>query len=102
MNILHLIAQDSFIMTSKSLIKFFGLYEANIIGLFASVSNYNDQINPNADGWFYVTYDRIKEELNLTEDKAEKPIKNLIDSKILMVKKEGIPYRKYFKFNNEN
>lgn len=88
-------------MTNKKLIKSFGLYEANLIGLFATVSNYNEIQNPDADGWFYVTYERIKEELNLTEDKAEKPIKALVDSGILMVKKEGIPYRKFFKFNNE-
>lgn len=101
MNILHFLAQDSFIMVSQRCIDVFGFLEASIIGLFAGVSNYTEQTNPEADGWFYVTYDKIETRLKLSDYVAKKPIDNLIKAKILLEKREGIPQRRYFKFDKQ-
>lgn len=101
MSILHLISQDGFIAVNKRLISLFGFYEAALVGLFASVHNYNETINPNYDGWFYVTYDKIEKELKLSDYVAKKPIDNLIAQGIFFEKREGIPLRRFFKFNKE-
>ncbi len=101
MSILHLISQDSFIAVNQKLIDTFGLYEACIIGHFASVTNYNQMTIPDYDGWFYVTYEKLERKLKLTEDKAAQPIKNLEKSGIIEIKKKGVPCRRYFKFNQE-
>lgn len=98
MNILQLVASDSFIATNKSLIKEFGLIEANIIGLFASVSNYNKKVD---DGWFYITYEKIEEELRISKHISSKAIEKLIISGILIDKKKGVPCRRYFKFQED-
>jgi len=97
MNILQLIASNSFIATNKELIKLFGLIEANIIGLFASMANYNNKDG----GWFYITYDKIEEELNISKHISSKAIEKLIKSGIIIDKKQGVPCRRFFKFQEE-
>ena len=97
MNILQLIASNSFITTNKSIIKLFGLIEANIIGLFASMANFNNK----DDGWFYITYSKIEEELNISKHISSKAIEKLIESGVLIDKKQGVPCRRFFKFQEE-
>ena len=97
MNILQLIASNSFITINKSIIKLFGLIEANIIGLFASMANFNNK----DDGWFYITYSKIEEELNISKHISSKAIEKLIESGVLIDKKQGVPCRRFFKFQEE-
>jgi len=99
MNILQLIASNSFITTNKAIIKLFGLIEANIIGLFASMANFNDKNNN--DGWFYITYERIEDELNISKHISSKAIEKLIKSGVLIDKKQGVPCRRFFKFQEQ-
>lgn len=105
MSILHLISQDSFIVVNQKLIDLFGYYEAGIVGLFGSVHNYSEsecqRKGVQFDGWFYVTYDKIYRRLKLSENKAKTPIDNLEKAGIFFTKKEGVPCRKYFKFNKQ-
>ena len=89
MNILNFIAQDGFIMLNKSIIKIIGLHESIVLGAFASKQNYND-------GWFYFTYEEIEEITTLSKHQASKAIENLINSNILIDKREGVPCRRYF------
>ncbi len=98
MNLLQLIASSSFITLNKNLIKIFGLEGAAIVGTFASIHNYNEQQNPNYDGWFYVTYDKIEDELGLSKHIASNAIEALMSRGILKDKRVGIPCRRYFKF----
>ena len=97
MNILQLIASNSFITTNKAIIKLFGLIEANIIGLFASMANFNNK----DDGWFYITYERIEEELNISKHISSKAIEKLIKNGVLIDKKQGVPCRRFFKFQED-
>lgn len=89
MNILQFIAQDGFIMLNKSIIKIIGLHESIVLGAFASKQNYND-------GWFYFTYEEIEEITTLSKHQASKAIENLINSNVLIDKREGVPCRRYF------
>jgi DNA-binding transcriptional regulator GbsR (MarR family) len=89
MNILQFIAQDGFIMLNKSIIKIIGLHESIVLGAFASKQNYNE-------GWFYFTYEEIEEITTLSKHQASKAIENLINSNILIDKREGVPCRRYF------
>lgn len=98
MNVLQLIASNSYITLNKNLIKIFGLEGAAIIGTFASIHNYNEQITKDFDGWFYATYDKIEEELGLSKHVASNAIEKVIERGILIDKRVGIPCRRHFKF----
>lgn len=92
MNVLPLIASSSYITLNKNLIRIFGIEAAAIVGMFASIANYND------NDWFYATYERIEEELGLGKHVAAKAIEKIYDAGILIDKREGIPCRRHFRF----
>jgi len=95
MGVLQLIAQNNFISVNKYLIKQFGLNEAIILGLFASIDNYNEK------DWFYCTYERIEEETGLTKYLASNAIQSLVSLGVLDDHKQGVPCKRFFRFNEE-
>lgn len=103
MNILRLIASDSFITVNKELIKHFGLEGAVLIGELASEYDYwtkNNGITP--DGYFFSTIENIDEKTGLSEHRQRQAIKKLEEQNIVSVKVKGLPAKRYIKLDEQN
>lgn len=95
MSVLKLISSKNFISVNKYLIKTLGLNEAIILGLFASIDDYNGK------EWFYCTYDKIEEETGLTKYLASNAIQSLLLLGIIDDHRQGVPCRRFFRLNEE-
>ena len=103
MNILQLIASDSFITVNKELIKQVGLEEAIIIGELASEFDYWQKNNGlTEDGYFFSTIENVEEKTTLSEHKQRKALKNLKELGLVDVRVKGLPAKRYIKLNEEN
>ena len=103
MNILQLIASDSFITVSKEIIKKVGLEEAIILGELASEYDYwqkNKGLTP--EGYFFSTIENIEDKTTLSEHKQRKALKTLKDKGLLDISIKGIPAKRYIKLNEQN
>ena len=49
------------------------------------------------DGWFYKTYEEMKEEVQLTRTQQESAIKSLKRYGVISVRRKGIPAKRHFK-----
>lgn len=103
MNILRLIASDSYITVNKELIKHIGLEGAVLVGELASEYDYwskNDGITP--EGYFFSTIENIEEKTGLSEHRQRQAIKKLEGLSIIDVKVKGLPAKRYVKLNEES
>ena len=100
MNVLKLIASDSFITVSKELIKKVGLEEAILLGELASESDYwQKNKGMTEDGYFFSTIENIEEKTTLSEYKQRRCLNNLKDLGIVSVIVKGMPAKRYIKIN---
>lgn len=102
MNLLHILANDGFICVNKHIIKQLGLEEAVLIGELASIYTYNDSKGILEDDWFYATVERIQENTGLSDYKQQQCISKLCGLGILKQKLQGMPRKRYLKFNIDN
>lgn len=103
MNILRLIASDSYITVNKELIKQVGLEGAVLIGELASEYDYWAKNNGiTEDGYFFSTIENIEEKTGLSEHRQRQAIKKLEELGIVTVKVKGLPAKRYVKLNEEN
>ncbi len=101
MNLLHILANDGFICVNKHIIKKLGLGEAILIGELASIYTYNSNKGSLEDDWFYATIEKIQENTGLSEYKQQQIITNLCDLGLLEQKLQGVPRKRFLKFNTE-
>ena len=102
MDILHLIASDSFITVNKALIKSVGLEAAVIVGELASEHNYWQQNNGiTEEGYFFSTIENIEDKTSLSEHKQRQALKKLEELGVVSVKVKGLPAKRYVKLNPE-
>lgn len=102
MNILSLIASDSFITVNKELIKQVGLDAAVLIGELASEHNYwtqNKGITP--DGYFFSTIENMEEKTSLSGHQQRQALKKLEEIGVVTVKIMGLPAKRYVKLHDE-
>lgn len=97
----QLLNQNNYLFLNKILIKSIGLEETIILGEFIDCYDYYEKNNLLKDDYFFYTYSKIREELNIKEDTARKAIRHLQDLKIIDIKKMGIPCKTYYKINDE-
>lgn len=103
MNILQLIAHDSFITVNKELIKKVGLEEAIILGELASEFDYwTKREGLTEDGYFFSTIENIEEKTTLSKYQQNKAFKKLKEMKLVDVSVRGLPAKRYIKINEEN
>ena len=102
MNIVHLLANDNYIVVNKDLIRLVGLTEAVIFGELASEYVYwEKQGGLDDEGYFYSTIDNIENNTGINEKHQREAIKNLENIGILKSKRKGLPAKRYIKINVE-
>ena len=102
MNILHLIASDSFITVNKELIKVVGLDAAVLVGELASEHNYwTNNKGITEEGYFFSTIENIEEKTSLSEHKQRQALKKLEELGLVTVQIKGLPAKRYVKINQE-
>lgn len=100
MNILKLIASDSFITVNKEVIKKVGLVEAVILGELASEFDYWTKNNGiTEDGYFFSTIENIEDKTTLSEHQQRKALNTLKENGIIDIKVKGLPAKRYIKIN---
>lgn len=101
MEILDLLARDSYIIVNKDLIKILGINEAIIIGELAS--EYRSWKNKNmlVEDMFYSTIENVEENTGLNEYLQRKTFKRLNELNIISYVVKGIPAKRYIKINQE-
>lgn len=103
MNILQLIASESFITVNKELIKKVGLEEAIILGELASEFDYwQKQKGLTPDGYFFSTVENIEDKTTLSDHKQRKALNKLRELELVDVSIRGLPAKRYIKLNEEN
>lgn len=98
MNILQLIASDSFITVNKDLIKLVGLEEAILIGELASEYDYWQKNNGlTEDGYFFSTQENIEDKTTLSPYQQRKAFNKLKELNLVEVSVRGLPAKRYIK-----
>ncbi len=95
MTILQLLNADGYICCSKIVIKAFGVFEALVLGKLCSVAQrfgYKE---------FYISMDKICEDIGLSEYQARGAITTLKEQGILSVERKGIPCRSYYTLHED-
>lgn len=95
MTIIQLLNSDGYIACSKAVIKAIGLTEAAVLGKLCSVAqrfNYQE---------FYITLDKICEDVNLSEYQVRQTLDTLKSFGIISVTKKGIPCKNYYTIHED-
>lgn len=95
MNILQLLNSEGYICCSKVVIKALGVFEALVLGKLCSVAQrfaYEE---------FYISMDKICEDIGLSEYQTRGAINNLKERGILSVTKKGVPCRSYYMLHED-
>lgn len=100
MDILDMLCTEGYFMTNKNLIKNLGPMEALVIGYLASVHRYVKQNDMFEEGeYFYVTIDKMKEDLNISKNYQNSILTKLEEIGLLSKKLIGLPAKRYFRIN---
>ena len=100
-SIIKLLANRNFITVNKILIKKFGLYEAVLLGEFASEYTYWEERNDLEDSYFFSTVENVENNTGINAYHQREAIKRLKEFGILETKKIGLPAKRYIRLNLE-
>lgn len=103
MNIISLLANDSYIIVNKDLIKKFGLEESIIIGDLASMYLYlkkEDRLND--DGFFFYSVEAMQENTSLTDYQQRKALEHLKNLGIVDICRREMPAKRFIKLDIES
>lgn len=92
---------SGYLIVNKTLIKKIGLIPAIILGNYIDKYVYFKKYHPENEGWFFLTHEQIKEQLNLKEHSIVKNKQFLIEIGILKTDKKGIPAKEWLKIDFE-
>ena len=95
MDIIDLLAGDSYIIYNKEIAKLYGIEEAILLGAMCGYQKgfKNEE--------FYREQEKILEDTSLTLYGLRKALKTLVDLNIISYKKKGIPAKFYYKVNGQ-
>ena len=99
MGILQILATDNFITVNRTVAGIVGLEAAVIFGELASESNYWQQHNPEAGGWFFSTVENLQKRTFLSAHQQREAIKRLEDQGWIETEKKGMPARRFIRMN---
>lgn len=99
MNILNLLASNSFITVNKELIKAVGIEAALLFGELAG--EYVYWVEQNQGESFFSTVENIEEKTTLNDYQQRKAIKVLKDKGLIECKVKGIPAKRYFEIHED-
>lgn len=101
MNILKLLASNSFITVNKEIIKKIGLHEAIMFGDICSKYQYWAERGDLNEGFFYCSAKKFEQDTTLSWHQQKKAIDNLEKAGLIETDLIGLPRRKYFKVNED-
>lgn len=103
MNIISLLASDSYIIVNKELIKELGLEESIIVGDLASMHLYLKRENKlNDDGFFFYTVEAMQDNTSLTDYQQRRALETLKNKGIIEIQRREMPAKRFIKINISN
>lgn len=97
-DIVSLLASSSYQIYNKTLARMLDSTDAAV--LYAILASYSERY-ADERGWFTATEDKLSEELGITRKTVRNIVKDIEDMGILETKKEGLPFRKYYRFDRK-
>jgi hypothetical protein len=92
------LGDDAFLMVNKKLARLLGLNEAIYLSDLISKHKYFIK-NNNSGAWFFNTRENIEEDTCLSSYQQRQVEAGLIDKKLLVIKRKGVPCKNYFLIN---
>lgn len=101
MNVLKLIASNSFITVNVEIARAVGIEAAVVLGELASSQIYWEERGGMEEGMFFETAEQLEERTTLTRYQQTKAINALEDAGIIKTALRGFPAKKYFFVNGD-
>ncbi len=101
-NFVNILANNSFIVVNKTLMKTIGLHEAIVLGELSAQMLYWEKEKMLEDGFFYSTRENIEEQTMLSAYSQRIALNNLIRLNLLEIKQKGMPLRTWYSINEQN
>ena len=101
-SVIKLLASKNFITVNKTLIKKLGVYEAILLGEFASEFSYWEEIEKLEDCYFFSTVENIENNTGINAYHQREAVKRLCNLGLIETKKVGLPAKRYIKLNIDN
>lgn len=95
----ELFKTDGYLVINKTAIQILGITTAVILGEYIDRSKYFASHHPEANGWFFITYDEICRKLQVGEFTIRRCKQDLIKEGILLSQMRGAPPKEYLKIN---
>lgn len=97
MNIVDLLASNSYIVVNKQIAMTVGLNEALVLGELAGQFQYWRNNGGAKDGWFYSTNENLTERLPFSEMTIRRAVNRLVELGYVETKLAGLPAKKHYR-----
>jgi len=98
----HILSSDAYWTVNKKLAKKIGLMETILLADLISKQEYFKKKNMlTDDGYFFNLQQELQQQLDIGEYKLRLLINNLQKSGFLLIKKQGVPAKNYYKINED-
>ena len=97
MNILHLLANDNYLIVNRDMVKLLGLRQAVMFGELCSEQNYWNKQAGEDGQWFYSTQENIEDKIGLSPYEQREALKVLEEKGLIERQKKGIPCKTYYR-----
>lgn len=101
LDIIGLLSTDGYIVVNKKVAQAFGLQAAVLLGELCSEHKYWEAREELEDGYFYSTQENIEANTTIGVSQQKRIVDKLVEAKVLSVKLQGCPAKKYYKINTE-
>jgi hypothetical protein len=97
--LLQMIANDSYLVVNKHLLKKYGPSKAIFLGNLIDKYKFFKERGKSKDGWFFQTHEHQIEATGMSEWQLRKIKKEFKDESIIETKMEGMPAKEWYKLN---
>ena len=100
--LIELLRSDGFLAVNKKLIKHVGLVPAVLLSNYIDKHVYFRKQHPENNGWFFLTYHNISEQLGLSAHQIRKAKKQLVENRYISTEMRGIPPKEWYTIHWQN
>ncbi len=93
------LSQDAYLAINKSLIRYLGLIEANLLSLLLDRHTLFTQQEQTKDGWFFCTNQYLQETLHLGRKYVDGALLHLVEAHLVETQRKGVPAKKYYRLS---
>ena len=97
--LINTLRSESSLIINKVLIERIGLIPAVLLSNYLEKQLYFDKKYSDNNGWFYQTHSQIQNQIFLSERELIKAKKALISSKLIEIKRQGLPAKEWIRIN---